>query len=120
MHNGIIENADELRAKLIADGVEFRSQTDTEVVPHLIAAAFAAGAPDLERAVSQALRRVVGAYGIAVLDADHPDRIVVARNGSPVLRCSLQEFWRFPLPGCAWRVFHWTCRVAICGCCTRC
>ncbi len=85
VHNGIIENADELRAKLIADGVEFRSQTDTEVVPHLIAAAFAAGAPDLERAVSQALRSVVGAYGIAVLDAEHPDRIVVARNGSPVL-----------------------------------
>src|SRR6187431_3305509 len=62
VHNGIIENADELRAKLIA-----------------------AGAPDLERAVSQALRSVVGAYGIAVLDAEHPDRIVVARNGSPVL-----------------------------------
>src|SRR4051794_41598224 len=85
VHNGIIENADELRAKLTADGVEFRSQTDTEVVPHLIAAAFAAGAPDLEHAVSQALRSVVGAYGIAVLSADHPDRIVVARNGSPVL-----------------------------------
>jgi glucosamine--fructose-6-phosphate aminotransferase (isomerizing) len=85
VHNGIIENADELRAKLAADGVEFASQTDTEVVPHLIAAAFAAGAPDLEHAVCQALRQVVGAYGIAVLDADHPDRIVVARNGSPVL-----------------------------------
>ena len=85
VHNGIIENADELRAKLTADGVEFRSQTDTEVVPHLIAAAFAAGAPDLEQAVCQALRQVVGAYGIAVLDADHPDRIVGARNGSPVL-----------------------------------
>src|SRR3954452_13297388 len=85
VHNGIIENADELRAKLTADGVEFASQTDTEVVPHLIAAAFAAGAPDLEHAVSQALRSVVGAYGIAVLSADHPDRIVVARNGSPVL-----------------------------------
>jgi glucosamine--fructose-6-phosphate aminotransferase (isomerizing) len=85
VHNGIIENADELRAKLIADGVEFSSQTDTEVVPHLIAAAFAAGAPDLERAVSQALRLVVGAYGIAVVDTEHPDRIVVARNGSPVL-----------------------------------
>ena len=85
VHNGIIENADELRAKLIADGVEFASQTDTEVVPHLIAAAFAAGAPDLEHAVSQALRRVVGAYGIAVVDAENPDRIVVARNGSPVL-----------------------------------
>ena len=85
VHNGIIENAEELRAKLIADGVEFTSQTDTEVVPHLVAAAFAAGAPDLEQAVREALRRVVGAYGIAVLDADHPDRIVVARNGSPVL-----------------------------------
>jgi glucosamine--fructose-6-phosphate aminotransferase (isomerizing) len=85
VHNGIIENADELRAKLVADGVEFVSQTDTEVVPHLIAAAFAAGAPDLEHAVRQALRSVVGAYGIAVLDAEHPDVIVVARNGSPVL-----------------------------------
>ena len=85
VHNGIIENADELRAKLIADGVEFTSQTDTEVVPHLVAAAFAAGAPDLEHAVRQALRSVVGAYGIVVLDAENPDRIVVARNGSPVL-----------------------------------
>ena len=85
MHNGIIENADELRAKLVADGVEFASQTDTETVAHLIAAAFAAGAADLEQAVRQALRQCVGAYGLAVLDAEHPDRIVVARNGSPVL-----------------------------------
>jgi glutamine---fructose-6-phosphate transaminase (isomerizing) len=85
VHNGIIENADELRAKLTADGTEFSSQTDTEVVAHLIAAAFAAGADDLEQAVRLALRQVVGAYGLAVLDAEHPDRIVVARNGSPVL-----------------------------------
>jgi glucosamine--fructose-6-phosphate aminotransferase (isomerizing) len=85
VHNGIIENADELRAKLTADGVEFASQTDTETVAHLVAAAFAAGAEDLEQAVRQALRQVVGAYGLAVLDAEHPDRIVVARNGSPVL-----------------------------------
>ncbi len=85
VHNGIIENADELRAKLTADGVEFRSQTDTETVAHLVAAAFAAGAADLEQAVRQALRQVVGAYGLAILDAEHPDRIVVARNGSPVL-----------------------------------
>jgi glucosamine--fructose-6-phosphate aminotransferase (isomerizing) len=85
VHNGIIENAEELRAKLAADGAEFSSQTDTEVVAHLIAAAFRAGAPDLEQAVRLALRRVVGAYGLAVLDAEHPDRIVVARNGSPVL-----------------------------------
>jgi glutamine---fructose-6-phosphate transaminase (isomerizing) len=85
VHNGIIENADELRAKLAADGVEFVSQTDTETVAHLVAAAFAAGAGDLEQAVRQALRQIVGAYGLAVLDAEHPDRIVVARNGSPVL-----------------------------------
>jgi glucosamine--fructose-6-phosphate aminotransferase (isomerizing) len=85
VHNGIIENADELRAKLMTDGVEFASQTDTETVAHLVAAAFTAGAEDLEQAVRQALRQVVGAYGIAILDAEHPDRIVVARNGSPVL-----------------------------------
>jgi glucosamine--fructose-6-phosphate aminotransferase (isomerizing) len=85
VHNGIIENADELRAKLVIDGVEFTSQTDTEIVAHLIAAAFAGGAPDLEHAVRQALRQCVGAYGLAVLDAENPDRIVVARNGSPVL-----------------------------------
>ena len=85
VHNGIIENAEELRAKLTADGVEFTSQTDTETVAHLIAAAFAAGAADLEQAVRQALRQVVGAYGLAILDVEHPDRIVVARNGSPVL-----------------------------------
>ncbi len=85
VHNGIIENADELRAKLTADGIEFTSQTDTETIAHLIAAAFAAGAADLEQAVRQALRQVVGTYGLAILDAEHPDRIVVARNGSPVL-----------------------------------
>ena len=85
VHNGIIENADELRAKLVADGVEFTSQTDTETIAHLIAAAFAGGASDLEGAVRSALRQVVGAYGLAIVDAEHPDRIVVARNGSPVL-----------------------------------
>ncbi len=85
VHNGIIENADELRAKLIADGVEFVSQTDTETVAHLVAKAFADGAADLEQAVRRALRSVVGAYGLAIMDAEHPDRIVVARNGSPVL-----------------------------------
>ncbi len=85
VHNGIIENAEELRAKLVADGVEFTSQTDTETIAHLIAAAFAGGASDLEGAVRSALRQVVGAYGLAIVDAEHPDRIVVARNGSPVL-----------------------------------
>ncbi|MDN5748730.1 MAG: glutamine--fructose-6-phosphate transaminase (isomerizing) [Pseudonocardia sp.] len=85
VHNGIIENAEDLRAKLVAEGVEFVSQTDTECVAHLVAGAFTAGAADLEQAVRSALRQVVGAYGLAVIDAEHPDRIVVARNGSPVL-----------------------------------
>ena len=85
VHNGIIENAEELRAKLTAEGVEFASQTDTECLAHLVAGAYAAGAADLEQAVRWALRQVVGAYGLAVIDAEHPDRVVVARNGSPVL-----------------------------------
>ncbi|MFI2609183.1 glutamine--fructose-6-phosphate transaminase (isomerizing) [Kitasatospora sp. NPDC018619] len=84
VHNGIIENADELRAKLTADGAVFRSETDTEVLAHLVAANVAEGV-ELEDAVRAALGRVVGTYGIAVLDAEQPDRIVVARNGSPIV-----------------------------------
>ncbi|MFJ2863124.1 glutamine--fructose-6-phosphate transaminase (isomerizing) [Kitasatospora sp. NPDC087314] len=84
VHNGIIENADELRAKLTADGAVFRSETDTEVLSHLIAA-HAVDGVELEDAVRAALGKVVGTYGIAVLDAEQPDRIVVARNGSPIV-----------------------------------
>ncbi|GAB2836676.1 glutamine--fructose-6-phosphate transaminase (isomerizing) [Actinocorallia aurea] len=82
VHNGIIENADELRAKLEADGAVFASETDSEVLAHLIARS---QAPELEEAVRQALHEVVGTYGIAVIDAARPDRIVLARNGSPVV-----------------------------------
>ena len=84
VHNGIIENADELRAKLTADGAVFLSETDTEVLAHLIAAHATEGT-ELEDAVRAALGKVVGTYGIAVLDAEQPDRIVVARNGSPIV-----------------------------------
>ncbi|WP_377267308.1 glutamine--fructose-6-phosphate transaminase (isomerizing) [Peterkaempfera sp. SMS 1(5)a] len=84
VHNGIIENADLLRAKLAADGAVFTSETDSEVLAHLIAAHTAEGT-DLEDAVRQALKHIVGTYGIAVLDATRPDRIVVARNGSPIV-----------------------------------
>jgi glucosamine--fructose-6-phosphate aminotransferase (isomerizing) len=82
VHNGIIENAAALRARLIGDGIAFRSETDTEVLAHLIAAM-----PDgsLEDAVRMALRLVTGTYGLAVLDAARPETIVVARNGSPVV-----------------------------------
>ncbi|MGP4000973.1 glutamine--fructose-6-phosphate transaminase (isomerizing) [Streptomyces sp. 8N706] len=82
VHNGIIDNASELRAKLTADGVEFASETDTEVLAHLIGRS---QAETLEEKVRQALRLIEGTYGIAVLHAEFPDRIVVARNGSPVV-----------------------------------
>ncbi|MDI2131667.1 glutamine--fructose-6-phosphate transaminase (isomerizing) [Yinghuangia seranimata] len=84
VHNGVIENADELRAALAADGVEFRSQTDTEVLAHLVAQYAERGA-GLEEAVRSTLRRVVGTYGIAVVDVSEPGVVVVARNGSPLV-----------------------------------
>lgn len=82
VHNGIIENAATLRARLQAAGVVFRSDTDSEVLVHLIASQ-----PDmpLDSAVRAALRLVIGTYGIAVIDAQSPGFIVAARNGSPVL-----------------------------------
>ncbi|NGO78976.1 glutamine--fructose-6-phosphate transaminase (isomerizing) [Streptomyces sp. YC504] len=82
VHNGIIDNADDLRAKLTADGIEFASETDTEVLVHLVARS---QADTLEEKVREALRLIEGTYGIAVLHADFSDRIVVARNGSPVV-----------------------------------
>ncbi len=82
VHNGMIEDAAPLRSRLQADGIEFVSETDTEVLAQLIALQ---DVDDLEEAVRRALGQVHGAYGIAVLDANQPDRIVLARNGSPVL-----------------------------------
>ncbi|GAA3176250.1 MULTISPECIES: glutamine--fructose-6-phosphate transaminase (isomerizing) [Streptomyces] len=82
VHNGIIDNASDLRAKLTADGVDFASETDTEVLAHLVGRSTA---ETLEGKVREALRHIEGTYGIAVLHADFPDRIVVARNGSPVV-----------------------------------
>ncbi|MDI5967055.1 glutamine--fructose-6-phosphate transaminase (isomerizing) [Streptomyces sp. SL13] len=82
VHNGIIDNAGDLRARLTAEGVGFASETDTEVLAHLIGLS---DADTLEGKVREALSRVDGTYGIAVLHAAFPDRIVVARNGSPVV-----------------------------------
>jgi glucosamine--fructose-6-phosphate aminotransferase (isomerizing) len=82
VHNGIIENAKTLRSELEADGVVFRSDTDSEVLAHLIAT-MASGS--LELAVRKALRRVVGTYALAVLDALQPDYLIIARHGSPVM-----------------------------------
>ena len=84
IHNGIIENAKVLRKKLGELGYGFRSDTDTEVVVHLIDEAFKEN-PALEDAVAAALLQVEGAYGLAVISSRDPGKIVVARNGSPVL-----------------------------------
>jgi glucosamine--fructose-6-phosphate aminotransferase (isomerizing) len=85
VHNGIIENSERLRAELSARGVTFRSDTDTEALAHLIAAALGAGAGSLEEAVRAALARVEGTYGLVVLDARQPGELVAARNGSPLV-----------------------------------
>jgi glucosamine--fructose-6-phosphate aminotransferase (isomerizing) len=82
VHNGIVENAAALRERLEAAGHRFSSETDTEVLAHLIADA---GPGPLEARVREALAQVDGTYGIAVLDAEEPDVIVAARNGSPVI-----------------------------------
>ena len=82
VHNGIIDNAAELRQRLTDDGVELVSDTDTEVIAHLVARS---DADSLEARVSDALEMIDGTYGIAVLHAAFPDRIVVARNGSPLI-----------------------------------
>jgi glucosamine--fructose-6-phosphate aminotransferase (isomerizing) len=82
VHNGIIENSSQIRARLREKGVVFRSETDTEVLPHLIRDHWKG---DALQAVLDALVHVRGTWGIAVLFVDQPDRIVVARNGSPLV-----------------------------------
>jgi glucosamine--fructose-6-phosphate aminotransferase (isomerizing) len=82
VHNGIIENYLALKEKLRAEGHEFRTETDTEVIVHLIAKYFTG---DLTAAVHQALREAVGAYAIAVVGTDDPDTVVGARFGCPLV-----------------------------------
>jgi glucosamine--fructose-6-phosphate aminotransferase (isomerizing) len=82
VHNGIIENASALRTMLEEHGHTFVSETDTEVLAHLIEAAFDGS---LEDAVIEALHQVEGAYGIAVISSLDPDKVVAARRGSPLL-----------------------------------
>jgi glucosamine--fructose-6-phosphate aminotransferase (isomerizing) len=81
-HNGIIENHRALREMLRQEGVAFYSETDTEVIPNLVAKYYEG---DLEAAVKAALVHLQGTYGIAVIHADEPGRIVGARNGSPLV-----------------------------------
>jgi glucosamine--fructose-6-phosphate aminotransferase (isomerizing) len=82
VHNGIIENYEELRAELKAAGYEFDSQTDTEVVTHLVHSLYDG---DLFQAVRRAVKRLTGAYAIAVVAADRPYCVVGARAGSPLV-----------------------------------
>ncbi len=85
VHNGIIENHLQLRAELTAQGHRFSSETDTEIVAHLVAAAQKAGAPDLVGAVRAALARVQGTYAIAVVSEACPGEVVAAKNASPLV-----------------------------------
>ncbi|AMO93310.1 glutamine-fructose-6-phosphate transaminase [Collimonas fungivorans] len=82
VHNGIIENHDELRAELQAAGYHFESQTDTEVIAHLVDHMYSG---DLFATVQQAVKRLTGAYAIAVFCVDEPHRVVAARQGSPLI-----------------------------------
>jgi len=84
VHNGIIENYEELRAQLTAQGNEFTSDTDTEVIAHLIHSHYAAGS-SLLAATQTAIAELVGAYAIGVIAANDPDRFICARRGSPLL-----------------------------------
>ncbi len=85
VHNGIIENYKPLRTKLESEGIEFHTQTDTEVLVQLIDYVQTSHGCELFEAVQLALQNVTGAYAIAVLDKRHPDRLVAARKGSPLL-----------------------------------
>ncbi len=82
IHNGIIENYRELKNELIAEGIQFKSDTDTEVVAHLVARAYRG---DLLAAVASVLKRLRGAYALALAHANEPDSIVATRMGSPLV-----------------------------------
>lgn len=84
VHNGIIENHEELRQQLRAKGYEFHSQTDTEVIAHLLHAQVVAGLPLFE-AVQKVVAGLTGAYAIAVISRSQPDTVVGSRRGSPLL-----------------------------------
>ncbi|UCV28251.1 glutamine--fructose-6-phosphate transaminase (isomerizing) [Ferribacterium limneticum] len=84
VHNGIIENYESLRTELSAQGYVFTSDTDTESIAHLIQATLKRE-PDLFKAVQLACQRLIGAYAIAVIDHTQPGKVIVSREGSPLL-----------------------------------
>ena len=95
VHNGIVENYRELKTQLEIEGINFESETDTEVLAHLIAREYeilakdfnakSGSSPILQNAVRNALLRIRGTYGILVIHADHPNELIAARLGSPIV-----------------------------------
>ena len=85
IHNGIIENYAVLKAGLQQEGYTFKSETDTEVLVQLVEYTQVNKHVDLKTAVQLALQQVIGAYAIAILDKEHPDTLIAARKGSPLV-----------------------------------
>ncbi|NQV69446.1 MAG: glutamine--fructose-6-phosphate transaminase (isomerizing) [Pseudohongiella sp.] len=85
VHNGIIENYEPLREKLIKDGYVFKTETDTETIAHLIHQARKNGKVSLLDSVKKTIKKLHGAYGLCVIDRTAPDQIIVARSGSPLV-----------------------------------
>lgn len=85
VHNGIIENYLALKQELISAGYIFDTETDTEVIVHLIHAELKKSGIDFAQAVKNVVARLEGAYGLAIINRDFPDRIIVARSGSPLV-----------------------------------
>lgn len=84
VHNGIIENNSQLKEDLITEGYSFKSETDTEVIPHLIHKFMGEGF-DLEHAVRKTIEKLDGAYAIAVISSKEPDKIIATRKDSPLI-----------------------------------
>ena len=85
IHNGIIENYASIKTYLKQKGIQFRTETDTEVLVQLISFIYYKNGKSFEKAVCKALKRVVGTYGIIVLCADEPQKMIAARHGSPLV-----------------------------------
>jgi glucosamine--fructose-6-phosphate aminotransferase (isomerizing) len=83
VHNGTITNYNDIKNELLAEGVKFSSQTDTEVIAQLIGHLMGEGA-DCLTATRMALSRLEGTWGLCVMARDEPGKVIVARNGSPL------------------------------------
>ena len=81
VHNGIVENYLSLREELIAEGIEFKSETDTETIAHLVEI-FYGESKDLYCAVQRSLRMIKGAHGLVVMSTEEPDRLIAAQLGT--------------------------------------